>query len=96
MFTVYDYMTPTTLAGVVAAARKMLNEGHYDGSQLMLAVNAGKALIANVGEEEAQAMIDTAMEAVETRYGIALMCVDCHETVGEIDLDAAEEAGVWY
>jgi hypothetical protein len=48
MFTVYDYMTPTTLAGVVAAARKMLNEGHYEGSQLMLAVNAGNASGANL------------------------------------------------
>ncbi len=37
-----------------------------------------------------------ATEAVETRYGIALMCVECHAVVSEIDLDAAEEAGVWY
>ena len=61
MFTVYDYMTPTTLAGIVAAARKMMDEGHYAEEQLMIAVNAGKALAANVGEAEAQKMCFAAM-----------------------------------
>lgn len=61
MFTIYDYMTPDTLAGIVAAARKAMDDGIYDEAQLMVAVNAGKALTANCDHDAAQELIDALM-----------------------------------
>ena len=59
---IYFYMSNTTLAGIVAAARQMMDDCNPSTEVLQMAVDAGTQLAANVGREQAQAMIDAEMD----------------------------------
>jgi len=56
---IYTYMDHRTLAGIVAATRKMMDDGNY--SNLEPGIEAGQVLAEQIGSDAAQDMIDALM-----------------------------------
>ena len=56
---IYTYMDHRTLAGIVAATRRMMDDGNY--SNLESGVEAGQVLSEYIGGDAAQALIEAVM-----------------------------------